>query len=254
MEQSVYQQFYRIEKDHWWFVGMREVCRAVLHQARHTSHTGHTGRVRCLDVGCGTGLWTKELADGGMACGLDFSEDALAFCQERGLKRLIQASGMSLPFATNSYDTITALGVIEHLDDDKGFLAELFRVCVPGGHILLLSSAYDFLWSRHDDIVHHKRRYTRKQLETLLAASGFEVVCISYVNTILFLPILMIRLIQRLIGASVEGGQGSPDLFTPSPVINRLLCGMLWAEARLLNVVTFPFGVGIVLLARRPST
>jgi ubiquinone/menaquinone biosynthesis C-methylase UbiE len=248
MDHSVYQQFYKIEKDHWWFKGMRAICRRVLKRAK----VNNDKTSRCLDIGCGTGLWTIELAEQGEVYGLDFSPEALSFCQKRGLKGLMRASAMSLPLIQDSFETITALGLIEHLDDDKGFLAELYRICAPGGYILILTSAYEVLWSRHDEIVHHKRRYTRRQLESLSAMSGFEIVYTSYVNTILFPPILAIRLFQWLVGASAEGGQGSPDLFLPRPLINKLLYGLLWTEARLLNFFAFPFGVGIVLLARRP--
>src|SRR5438445_10012688 len=96
-----------------------------------------------LDVGCGTGLWTTTLSELGTVCGLDFSSDALTFCQKRGINQLVRASATSLPFADGSYDIITALGLIEHLDDDKGFVRELYRVCKPGGHLLLLTSAYN---------------------------------------------------------------------------------------------------------------
>jgi len=249
VEQSVYQQFYRIEKDHWWFVGMRDICRTVLN--RSLPQPGGTEQ-KYLDVGCGTGLWTTELSELGVSCGLDFSPDALTFCQKRGVKQLVRASATSLPFADGSYSIITALGLIEHLDDDKGFLRELYRVCRPEGHILLLTSAYKFLWSQHDEIVHHKRRYTCGQLKSILAASGFVPVCISYVNTILFIPILFIRLIQRFLPEKAET-QGSPDLFVPPRLVNRILFSMLWLEAKLINIICpYPFGVGIVVLARKP--
>jgi len=250
MEQPVYQQFYRIEKDHWWFIGMRDICRTML---RRSLIQNRQTREKYLDVGCGTGLWTTKLSELGTVCGLDFSSDALTFCQKRGIKQLVRASATSLPFADASYSVITALGLIEHLDDDKGFLGELYRVCKPEGHILLLTSAYKCLWSQHDEIVHHKRRYTRKEVEALLNASGFKVVSSSYVNTLLFVPILLIRLVQRLVSSGAHNSDGSPDLFMPPPTMNRLLYWLLWTEAQFLKVTTFPFGVGIVLLAKRPA-
>jgi len=248
MEQAVYRQFYEIERSHWWFVGMREICSTLLKQVRGSCEIKS---LRSLDVGCGTGLWTAELEQGGRVCGLDYSAEALRFCQKRGLKNLIRATGTSMPFIKDSYDTITALGVIEHLEDDKGFLAEVFRVCAPSGYVLLLTSSYEFLWSRHDEIVHHKRRYTCRQLQSLLAASGFETVRISYVNTILFIPILITRLIQRFLSEKEET-EGSPDLFVPPRILNRILFRVLWLEARLMSICSYPFGVGIVVLARKP--
>lgn len=124
--------------------------------------------------------------------------------------------------------------------DEKGFLSELSRVCRPGGYILLLTSAYSFLWSRHDEIVHHKRRYTKGEFRRLLTTSGFEVTRTSYVNTFLFLPILAIRLVQRLSGAPVVPEKGSPDVFKSASLVNGFLYTILWIEAKLLNFVSFP--------------
>jgi SAM-dependent methyltransferase len=253
MEQSVYQQFYEIEKDHWWFIGMRKICRSLL---ENTSDYSKIRSGRCLDVGCGTGLWTRELAfPDGSACGLDFSEDALAFCQQRGLKKLVRASGVSLPFLSSSHQAISALGVVEHLEDDRSFLVELSRVCSPGGYVLILTSAYNFLWSRHDDIVHHKRRYTKKDLKKLVDSAGLDPVRVSYVNTFLFGPIILFRFFQKILGLDEKGEKadhGSPDLFVPLSTVNAVLTFILWLEAKLLGFINLPFGVGIVVLARKP--
>lgn len=249
MEQAVYEQFYKLEKDHWWFAGMRTICRSLL--GRLTIGTDR-GRTRSLDVGCGTGLWTTELDSFGQVCGLDLAPDALEFCRRRGIQRLVQATADRLPFRSESLNLITALGLIEHLDNDTRFLSELSRVCKPGGYVLLLTSAYDFLWSQHDDIVHHKRRYTRTRFSRLLTTSGFQVLRSTYVNTLLFLPILGVRFVQRLSGVSATAQYGSPDVFMPPSLVNRFLYGLLWAEARLLNFVSFPFGVGLLAIVRKP--
>jgi len=249
VEQGVYQQFYDLEQDHWWFAGMRAICRSLLKRLWLGSDRGPT---TCLDVGCGTGLWTKELDAFGHVCGLDVAPDALHFCRKRGIDRLVRATVEHLPFRPDSFNLITALGLIEHLDDDTRFLSELSRVCRPGGYVLLLTSAYDFLWSRHDDIVHHKRRYTKAQFLRLLTTSGFDVMRTTYVNTFLFVPILAIRLLQRVSPASAITHNGSPDVFMPAPWVNGLLYAILRAEARLASVVSFPFGVGLLAVARKP--
>lgn len=250
METSVFEQFYKLDQEHWWFAGMRTLCRNLLKRLA----VGNNGEgTRCLDIGCGTGLWTKELGGFGAVWGVDIAPEAIAFCRKRGINRLVRASALCLPFADASFRLITALGVIEHLDDDKEFLAELKRVCKPGGYILLLTSAYGFLWSWHDEIVHHKRRYTNGQFRRLLADSGFEAVRSSYVNTFLFPLILTVRLIQRVKGSPAAAENGSPDVFMPASPINGFLYAILWAEAKLLKFVSFPFGVGLFAIAQKPS-
>ncbi|MFQ5803913.1 MAG: class I SAM-dependent methyltransferase [Candidatus Methylomirabilales bacterium] len=250
METSVYEQFYMVEKEHWWFAGMRTLCRAMLKRLPIGNGDQET---RCLDVGCGAGLWTQELGAFGQACGLDVADEALQFCRRRGNNRLVRATAERLPFKPDSYGLITAIGVIEHIGDEKGFLSELARVCRPGGYVLFLTSAYDFLWSRHDEIVHHKRRYTKGQFTQLLTSCGFQVVRSSYVNTFLFLPILIIRLGQRLSVGPAVLEKRSPDVFIPAPLVNKLLYWILWTETKILNFVSFPFGVGLFAIARMPS-
>ncbi len=250
MEKSVYEQFYELEQEHWWFAGMRTLCQVVLKGLAIGTDGESTS---CLDVGCGTGLWTKELEAFGQVYGLDVASEALYFCQKRGINRLVRATAEQLPFRPGSYHLVTAIGVIEHLDDEEGFLSELFRVCKPDGFILLLTSAFNFLWSRHDEIVHHKRRYRKGQLRQLLTSAGFEVVRSSYVNVFLFLPILAIRLVKRLTGTSVVTENGSPDVFKSSLLVNGVLYTILWVEAKLANFWDFPFGVGLLVIARKPK-
>lgn len=250
MEPAVYEQFYRVERDHWWFAGMRAIFRGVLSRGMDR---GGPARIRCLDIGCGTGLWTKEMETFGTVWGLDVAPEALRFCRLRGLRRLVQASAERLPFVEGTFGLITALGVIEHLDEDGAFMRELYRVCAPGAHVVLLTSAYRFLWSQHDVIVHHRRRYTRGEVRRLAETAGFEVVQSSYVNTLLFPPIAGIRMVQRVIPRPARPEAGTPDLFVPPAPVNWLLYAALWIEAQLLNLISFPFGVGLYLRARKPA-
>jgi len=250
VEKGVYQQFYELEQEHWWFAGMRTICRDLLKRLIVTNDGDRMSR--CLDVGCGTGLWTKELESFGQVCALDVAPEALDFCRKRGINRLVHATAEDLPFNSQTFSLITAIGVIEHLGNDRHFLAELLRVCRPGGYVLLLTSAYELLWSRHDEIVHHKRRYTNADLKRLLITSGFEVIQSSYVNTFLFPPILAVRLIQRLSGASAASQNGSPDVFKPVSLINGILYSILWFEAKLMKFISFPFGVGLLTITRKP--
>lgn len=248
MEHGVYQQYYDLEQHHWWFAGMRTICQSVLE--RITGVPPETAL--CLDVGCGTGLWTKQLESFGATWGLDVSEEALKFCRERGINRVVLAPGEKIPFPDRHFDIITSLGVIEHVADHERFATELHRVCKPGGHALLLTSAFPILWSRHDDIVHHKRRYRKRGFETVLQTAGFTIIKCSYVNAALFPMLLPLRLLQRLFTArAMLEGQTTPDVFLPPLFLNRFLYRLLAWEARCLPHINLPIGVGLVALAQR---
>src|ERR1044072_4757248 len=124
-----YADLYALEEGLWWFVGMREVKRAMLERVCPP------GRARdVLDAGCGTGgmlTWLGRYADGGRVAGIDFSADALDFCRSRGLSDVVQASVTALPFAEESFDLVTSFDVLVQLPgegSDELAMREMFRV------------------------------------------------------------------------------------------------------------------------------
>src|SRR4051794_31722278 len=127
MEQQVYEITYQSEQSHWWFVGRRTLAFDQIDQFYRDRHD-----LQIMDVGCGTGLNMKYLAKYGKVTGVDLSPTALSFCQARGHTRLIMAPLEQLPFADNTFDLVTALDIIEHLDDDLAGLNEIRRVLKPG--------------------------------------------------------------------------------------------------------------------------
>lgn len=249
MEPFVYRQFYELERTHWWFQGMYAICRDILR--KHVVADNSRIRRAILDVGCGTGLWTTYLVDYGRVFALDNSSISIDLCRAQGVGRVIRARAGNLPIADSTCDVITALGLIEHLEDDEGFINEVRRVLKPGGYALLLTSAYMFLWGSHDDVAHHKRRYTHYSLAKKIRKYGLEIVKISYVNTFLFLPILFMRLIERVGSRRKCAHAVSPDLFLLPYPLNQLLYVLLILELYLLRRVSLPLGVGLIALVRK---
>jgi ubiquinone/menaquinone biosynthesis C-methylase UbiE len=175
-----------------------------------------------------------ELAPRGRAVGVDFSPTALEFCRLRSSTALLQADGGRLPVGDGEVDAVTAIGVIEHLDDDLGALAEWHRVLRPGGG--------------HDVSNHHTRRYRAGDVRSLLERTGFQPATVSYVNTILFPPIAVVRAAERL---ARRGRPPAPHKDTgevPAP-LNRALLGLLELERRAIARRGLPFGVSIVASA-----
>jgi SAM-dependent methyltransferase len=243
MQQHTYSIMYEVEGTHWWFAGRRriiaafvaEICRAMKDE-----------RARILDVGCGTGANLELLAQYGDAEGVDISADALAFCRARGLEKVRLGAAETLPYEDASFDLVTALDVVEHLDDDVAGLREMRRVLRPGGRALLFVPAFMFLWGVQDDVSHHRRRYTLKNLGRAVREAGFEVERATYANISFFAPILAGRALMRATGLR----PASENNINVS-ALNGLLGRILGAESTLLRHINFPFGVSALCVARR---
>ncbi len=236
-----------MEDVHWWFVGRRSILLSILN--RYLGAGATDGR-QILDVGCGTGTMLTHLARFGDARGVDMDLEAVGYCHDRGLQQVTQSGADSLPFEKDRFDVVTALDVVEHIDDDLGALREMKRVLKPGGLLLLTVPAYRFLWGRQDDINLHKRRYVARELRSRLQAAGFEVERLTYMNAILFPAIAAIRLLRRILP---EPPKLESDFAFPAPQpLNVLLSAVFGSERYVLTRFDAPFGVSIMALARRP--
>jgi SAM-dependent methyltransferase len=259
-----YHIIFEVEDDHWWFVGRRQIVFAQIEDALKISPaatrssaasspfaptasltTKHPAR-QILDIGCGTGATLDHLKRYGETQGVDLAELALSFCRRRGHQRVTLGSAADLPFATESFDLITALDVIEHLEDDVRGLSEIRRVLKPGAPAVLTVPAFQTLWGPNDDQSHHKRRYRLPQLRHQVEAAGLRVERISYANCAMFLPIWAGRKFLNLIGAASQA-----ENRINHPLINRLLARIFSSEAGWLRRHTLPFGVSIVCVARK---
>jgi SAM-dependent methyltransferase len=243
VEEADYATTHELEGHNWWFVGTRRVCLDLLDGVVPPGPER-----RLLDVGCGTGILLESLRSRGRAAGVDLSPTALAFSRQRGVGPLVQADGGRLPVAGASVDGVTAIGVVEHLDDDRAAVLEWRRVLRPGGGLVLLTSAYRWMWSGHDVSNHHTRRYRAGEVRDLLASSGFRPVTVSYVNTALFPPIAVVDVLYRLRRGARPPAPHKDTGEVPGP-LNRSLLGVLELERRAIRRRPLPFGVSIVASA-----
>ncbi len=243
MEQHTYSIMYEVEGKHWWFTGRRHIIAGFVERACRD-----LGKVRphILDVGCGTGANLQMLSRFGVAEGVDVSVAALDFCRARGLAKVKQGAAESLPYEDAAFDLVTGLDVVEHLDDDIAGLKEMRRVLRPGGRAVLFVPAFMFLWGVQDDISHHRRRYTLPGLKRKLREAGLTVERTTYANLTFFAPILIGRLLMRLIGWR----PASENNITIS-ALNGLLGRIFSVESWWLRRLNFPFGVSIVCVAKR---
>ena len=245
MKDHTYPIMFRVEQSHWWYTGRRKILTSFVEDiCRRVTDR----RPRILDVGCGTGANLLMLSQYGDAEGVDVSEDALAFCRERGLEKVKLGEGEALPYEDGTFDLVTALDVVEHMDDDLAGLREMRRVLRPGGRVLLFVPTFMFLWGVQDDVSNHRRRYRLPELRRVLEEAGFEVERMTYANITFFLPILLMRKLMRLTGIKTE----SENNINVS-ALNGVLGSVFGAESVLLRYMNIPFGVSGLCVARKLS-
>lgn len=243
MYEREYEAMFDLEDVYWWFVARRQLAEEIL---RNELRGGRDTRL--LDVGCGTGSNLRAFSSIARVAGIDSSAEALTFCRLRSVSPVAQGEIEALPFPDSTFDVITAMDVLEHTDDDLVALGEIRRVCRPGGLLLATVPAYGFLWSEHDEALKHRRRYTAHEIRNKLTNRGFEIERSSYFITTLFFPILLLRICQGLFKKSVYP---QTSLVLLPHWLNATLIGLHAVERRLFRMMNLPFGVSIVIQARR---
>jgi SAM-dependent methyltransferase len=247
LKKEFYSLYYKLEDKHWWFIGRRHTFLKMLDKYLPEAPRGRQKRI--LDVGCGTGTFLKYLSRYGDPLGVDLDEKAIAFCQKRGVGPVQKIDSFPLPFEDNSFDLVTMLDVLEHIDDDQGTLRDIYRVLRPGGVLMVAVPAYRFLWGPQDEISHHKRRYIAPEIRRLLKQAGFRVLRLSYFNTLLFPIISLVRLLRPYLPRTFQV-QSDCNITRLGP-INRILAGIFALEAPIVKHVSLPFGVSILGLASK---
>jgi SAM-dependent methyltransferase len=243
MRPQNYEIIFQSEDDHWWFVGRRAVVFAWINQALGASAST---RRQVLDIGCGTGATMDHLKSYGEVQGIDLEPIPLEFSRRRGHRRVMRASATELPFAGEAFDLVTALDVIEHLEDDVKGLSEIRRVLKPGAPAVLFVPAFQALWGPNDVQSGHKRRYRLRQFRDAVEEAGLRVERISYANFAMFAPIWLGRKLLNLLGRR-EASENRIN----HPWINQLIAHVFSSEAAWLERRTLPFGVSIVCVARK---
>jgi len=238
MDVAEYQKMYELEGKYWWWVGRRRILRSILNKLNLDS-------AAILDVGCGTGINLNCLRDYGTITGVDISEYAIDFCKKRGFNNVSQGDAEKLDFEDSTFDLITALDLLEHLDDNKA-LGEFHRVLKLGGYLVVTVPAFNFLWSQHDEALHHQRRYTKDRLRRVLECQGFAIEKLSYWNTFLFLPIAALRLARK----HMKNREIKTDVEELPDIVNSFLAVILRYESYLLAHINLPFGVSVLCVAR----
>lgn len=191
MEERELRALLAADEYHWWYRGRRLIIRAELD--RLPLRAG----ARVLDAGCGSGRTLQDLRAYGEVSGIELSDLAAEHARGRELGEVRVGSVERLPWEDRSFDLVTCLDVLEHTPDDAVVLRELRRVTKPGGWLLVTVPAYPALWSTHDIVNHHYRRYTRRTLRRAATDAAWSVDRLTSFNSLLLPAAAAVRISQR---------------------------------------------------------
>ena len=239
MERIVYDRMAELDQQHWWYRARREVLAALIRR-RVKPPAG----ARILEIGCGTGHNLAMLGQFGQVEAIEVDPAARAVAEQR-LGRPVGSA--PLPDLTGvpegAFDMIASLDVIEHIEDDAAALASIARRLKPGARFLMTVPAHQWMWSVHDVVNHHHRRYSKRQLQRLVERSPLKLEAIGYLNSLLF----PLAVAARLAG-KVTGKDDSDDKLPPASV-NTVLERAFALERHLIGRVSLTPGLSLFAVA-----
>lgn len=221
---------------------MRAITKDVLAQ-----YLGNQKKYKILDAGCGTGGMFSALLPFGEIWAIDENSDAVVYAQKRRQAHVTQGKVENMPFPSDSFDLILCSDVLYHKDvkDVSLVIQEFYRVLKFGGVLLVREAAYQWLYSSHDTMVWTRHRFTKKELENLIANQKFQVLRSTYVNFFLFPFAVFIRFFEKIFPKREH------TLFSSGKLLNALCAKVFNLERVFLKFLNFPFGLSIICVAKK---
>ena len=245
-------KYHQLEERHWWFAGRRDAVYDLIQRIQLPATAA------ILEIGCSGGPLMQRLRAAGYTdlTGIDVSAPAIELAQARGVPNVSVMDGAALEFADTRFDLVIASDVLEHIENEAKALSEWTRVLKPGGQMLVFVPAHSYLWSEHDVVNHHFRRYSRAGLVAALIRAGLRPSRSSFWNAAMYFPTAALRLGRRLVSGPVSSEKkpgATGDLHHFAGPANAALLGWVKAENRLLRHVDLPLGVSVFALAQKPA-
>ena len=241
MDKNAYLEMKYNQDNHWWYKARKLILEQIV------SRVVPSQSQRILEIGCGTGGNIEFLSQYGYLTAIDNEEIAITSCKDNPFFNSSRVNFIhtkveciSTNFPEKSFDLICMFDVLEHIENDREILIQLRKLLSDTGKIIISVPAYDWLWSPHDEYLHHKRRYTRPRLTSLSIDCGYKVLKSGYFNTFLLPAAIMERMFSKF-----RPIQTKNVVQIPSPMVNNFLFQIFKLERFLVNRLTLPFGLSV---------
>jgi SAM-dependent methyltransferase len=242
----------KILKNNFWIQSRNRIIFSII----CTWANSQSGRM--LEIGCGFGNVLKYLSDrlGNLQfCGSELSLAGLEYARKHlsGID-LIQMDATKMPFE-NAFEIIGAFDVLEHIVADELVMSNVFQALKRNGMFIITVPQHQFLWTKHDEIVYHKRRYSRKELVTKLQKAGFQIQFVSSFVTLLF-PLMILSRIFYQNPKSFEHGRSVLQKQLALPLVINGILGLCMRvdEFFLKRKISLPFGGSLIAVAQKKVT
>ena len=240
LEKEYTEKILSYENNHWWYHGRRDMITKLLN--------GYNNKTAILDIGCSGGALLRILKKKGYndVVGIDISKESIKQCKKKGLKNVHVMNGAKTSFDTEQFDIIIASDILEHIKLEEEALKEWKRILKKNGKLLIFVPAFNSLWSNHDNIYRHYRRYTKKSLRKSLSKVNFKLEKVSYWNFVSFFPASLVRFLQRY-----STKENEDQLYDINPYFNELIIKILKFENYLLTKGNFQIGLSVFAIANK---
>lgn len=245
MQNHLYKEMYELGNKHWWFLSKKKIVLSMIRK-----YLPEEKDLKILDIGCGSGLMLNALEKIGKVYGLDSSQKAINFSSQN-FNGIIKKGFLphDIPYANETFDIITVLDVLEHIEDDQTSLNKMKDLLTNEGILIITVPANMHLWSHHDYIHHHFRRYTKDDLYKKIILSGLKIQKISYYNSLLYIPIYIVRKFNNIFRKT----KVTSDLKLPCKIVNFILKTIFSFEQIYLKKFNFPQGVSLIAICKNHS-
>lgn len=238
MERAAYREMADLDQRHWWYRARRSILADLIRREAMPPAGG-----RILEIGCGTGHNLAMLGGFGTVEAVELDDECRAIAEGRLGRKIMSARLPELETVPDGYDLIAALDVIEHIDQDSASLSVIAGKLRSGGKFIMTVPAHPWMWSAHDTVNHHKRRYSKASLRRLIEGSPLKLDKLGYFNSLLFPLAIADRAASKL------RGKDEADVKLPSAPLNAALEAVFAAERHLVGRLPLPPGLSLFAVA-----